>query len=468
MDGLIRNMNKDNEGNKYEEVDDNNKTFLQAKTKSNVINIKIQLFYKGDLFKESLFYSSSIIKHSLHVETGYSGIPDVVIINLLNYDMFDKNNPKFHWTYGLIERQLKKEDKFCKPLNFHFIELKKFMKQINKNNNEANKNELIQGNPWLYFKNNPNDKFFRNNKTSHLFKKAREKLLSLQKDPEFYFKYVLREMELIDTISGYKQVEEIYLKRGRKEGTEINELKEYKWVSDNELVILNSFLMDPNTDHDIGRLANNLDFEENILEEILNSLKIPYINSQRKKRKIDKEEKGQNDALKAFLSNRKVKKDKVENSNVFRSKDRIAYAKKLADDFKLPKQLIFLPEVKGDRLLITKLQQTPFELVGKGVQAPLIYKRRMGERILESLGSDASLLDMGVVCYFAEDLFDIGKKSLFSKYVIPKLNRGRYKTAEDYWVDLYRHLIENNSYEEMQRDMVVELKKRGIRIGKDQ
>jgi len=310
MDGLIRNMTKDNGENKYGESD-NNKMLLQAKTKSNVINIEIQVLCKGDMFKRSLFYSSSIIMHSLRVDSGYSGIPDVIMINLLDYDMFDKTDPKYHWTYGLIERKLKKEDEFCKMLNFHFIELKKFINQINKNNNELNKNELIQKNPWLYFIKNPNDKYFRNNKTPHLFKNTREKLISLKNNTEFYFRYALREMELTDNISGLIEVEKKSLKRGRiegekigrikgekvgerkkdihntllflKNGTDINQVKEYKWVSDDELVILNNLLYGKNKNHDIGRLAIDLNIEENILENILISLEIPYIKVKRRK-----------------------------------------------------------------------------------------------------------------------------------------------------------------------------------------
>jgi len=138
------------------------------------------------------------------------------MINLLCYDVYESKN-KYHWTYGLIERELKKEDKFCKMLNFHFIELKKFETQINeKNVDEESKNKLIQSNPWLYFIKNPNDKYFRNNETPNIFKEAREKLLSLQVNPEFYVDYVKREMEFIDTISGFKHYGELREKRGEK------------------------------------------------------------------------------------------------------------------------------------------------------------------------------------------------------------------------------------------------------------
>ncbi len=63
-------------------------------------------------------------------------------------------------------------------INFHFTELSKFINQINKSNNESNKNKLThtKKKTLVIFHKNPNDKYFRNNKTPHVFKIAREKL----------------------------------------------------------------------------------------------------------------------------------------------------------------------------------------------------------------------------------------------------------------------------------------------------
>ena len=94
-------------------------------------------------------------------------ILNIVMINLLVCNMYDENNPKYHWINGLIEIELKKkENRFSRMLNFHFIELEKFVIQIKNNNNESNRNKLIQENPRLYFMKNPNDEYFRKkNKT---------------------------------------------------------------------------------------------------------------------------------------------------------------------------------------------------------------------------------------------------------------------------------------------------------------
>ncbi|OUM69001.1 hypothetical protein PIROE2DRAFT_3240 [Piromyces sp. E2] len=275
MDGLIRNLTK-------EKTKSKDNIILKAKTKSNVINIEIQVLDKGNMFKRSLFYCSSIIMHSLTTNTAYDSIPDLIMINLLCYNVYENKN-KYHWTYGLIERELKKEDEFCKMLNFHFIELKKFETQINKKNvDEESKNKLIQSNPWLYFIKNPNDKYFRNKETPNIFKEAREKLLSLQVNPEFYIEYVKREMEFVDTISGEKRGEKrVHIEHTLlflNKGTELNEIKSYKWVSDNELDILNNFLNNKNENREVIKLAEDLNIDEDSLKKILDKLKIPYIN----------------------------------------------------------------------------------------------------------------------------------------------------------------------------------------------
>jgi hypothetical protein len=139
-------------------------------------------------------------------------------------------------------------------------------------------------------------------------------------------------------------------------------------------------------------------------------------------------------------------------------------AVKLADEVVLPEQLVFLPETSADSLLMTRWKTTPFDLRGKGLQPPAVYKKKIGERILRKLGDDGSPFDKGVACYFAGDLFKIGKGSLFSRYVMPKLDRKQPKAAEKYWTDLYKALAENNSYEEIRENIIIELRKRGRRI----
>lgn len=268
--------------------DTNNKKFLlQAKTKSDIINIEVQLVNKGNIFKKSIFNSSSIIMDSLPANCKYNRIPDLIMINLLNYNMFH-NKEKYHWSYALIERELKKEDEFSKMLNFHFIELEKFEKISN-----GNKNKTVNDNPWIHFLINPNDIFFRNEHTPKEFKKAREQLVSLQEDPKFYLKCVLREMELADSISGLEEVEERGEERGKKRGIEIGkkimELKmifkliiEYRinirninhlvYFNNSQLLEIKKFINDSN--YKIKDLVKILDIDENEINGICKMYKI--------------------------------------------------------------------------------------------------------------------------------------------------------------------------------------------------
>jgi len=154
--------------------------------------------------------------------------------------------------------------------------------------------------------------------------------------------------------------------------------------------------------------------------------------------------------------------NKVEESEVkheSKSEDNVACAENLADSFILPNQLVFLPEAKADDSLLKKWKNIPFELIGKGLQPHAVYKRKVGERIMQKLGNDASIFDKGVICYFAGDLFKIGDESLFSRYIMPMLNKKQIGAIEEYWRDLHEVLIKEDSYREIQEAIA-----RNIRI----
>ncbi|ORX78453.1 hypothetical protein BCR32DRAFT_295021 [Anaeromyces robustus] len=152
--------------------------------------------------------------------------------------------------------------------------------------------------------------------------------------------------------------------------------------------------------------------------------------------------------LGAFLNNYKVEENK--NNHASTSEDDVAHAESLADDFILPETLIFLPETKVDVSLLKKWKNIPYNLIGKGLQPHVVYKRKIGERIIQELGKSASIFDKGVICYFAGDLFKVGDESLFSKYVMPMLNRKQPRAIEEYWRNLREVLIKENSYKEIQ------------------
>jgi len=172
-----------------------NKDFiLTALTdKNKLIKIEIQVNRTGHIFKRSLRYSSGIHFPSLPKGMSYDIIPDVIMINLLDSDLFENNNEKRHWIFEFKERETNKGEGFEHMINIHFIELKKY--------ENLNKKDLKNKYKWIFFLNNPNDDYFRNEETPEIFKEAREKLLTLSKNKKFLALCQQREKDLLDLIS---------------------------------------------------------------------------------------------------------------------------------------------------------------------------------------------------------------------------------------------------------------------------
>ncbi|ORX87854.1 hypothetical protein BCR32DRAFT_324216, partial [Anaeromyces robustus] len=141
-----------------------------------LINIEIQFHKTGNMFKRSLFYASGIIFHSLPSGEKYDDIPNVILINILNYNLFTdpEDMEQRHWIFEISERNTKKGKGFEDLINFHFIELPKF---------EDESNEImVKQFPWILFLLDPNNSYFRTKETPTCFLKARETLYELSKD----------------------------------------------------------------------------------------------------------------------------------------------------------------------------------------------------------------------------------------------------------------------------------------------
>ncbi|ORX63629.1 hypothetical protein BCR32DRAFT_330810 [Anaeromyces robustus] len=110
-----------------------------------LINIEIQFYNTCNMFKRSLFYASGIIFHSLPSSEKYEEIPNAILINILNYNLFKdpKDMKQRHWIFEIAERNTKKGKGFEDLINFHFIELPKF---------EDESNEIMKKQfPWILF-----------------------------------------------------------------------------------------------------------------------------------------------------------------------------------------------------------------------------------------------------------------------------------------------------------------------------
>ncbi|ORX76397.1 hypothetical protein BCR32DRAFT_271282 [Anaeromyces robustus] len=145
-----------------------------AITRSNeIINIEIQVHEAENTYKRSLFYTSSVITHSLKKGDSYNDLPKIVMINFLHYNLFKNNNDKFYWNFSLHDKITKTEEGFEGLLNIYFIELSKYEKL--EQQEKLNKKYL-----WYLFMVDPNNQLFCEKETPQKFVQARETLLSLE------------------------------------------------------------------------------------------------------------------------------------------------------------------------------------------------------------------------------------------------------------------------------------------------
>ncbi|ORX64908.1 hypothetical protein BCR32DRAFT_330476, partial [Anaeromyces robustus] len=140
------------------------------------IIIEIQFPKTGNMFKRSLFHASGVIFHSLSSREKYEEIPNVILINILNNNLFTdaEDMDQRHWIFEVAERNTKKEKGFKDLIKFHFIELSKFKYE----SNEIMKKQF----PWILFLLDPNNGYFRIKKMLTCFLKARGTLYELSKD----------------------------------------------------------------------------------------------------------------------------------------------------------------------------------------------------------------------------------------------------------------------------------------------
>jgi len=203
---------------KFCEINDEG-IIVKAKTYSNeYINIEIQIERSGNMFKRTLYYAAGIIFQSLPRANPYDDIPKLIMINILNYEEFNKNDTekkKYHWIFTFKEKYTNEEKDFEDLLNIHFIELPKY---------KGLKQDILEKEyPWILLLNDPNNDFFKKKATPRIFKEARNELLNLQKQPGFSKLYEERLKRYRDYISELKKTKEEGIEIGEKIGIEKGE-----------------------------------------------------------------------------------------------------------------------------------------------------------------------------------------------------------------------------------------------------
>ncbi|KAL6632938.1 PD-XK nuclease family transposase-domain-containing protein [Neocallimastix sp. 'constans'] len=285
---------------------------LLAKTRTNkLINIEIQMNNKGHMGKRSLYYAAGIIFHSLPRNEPYEKVPDLVMINILNYvaikdstvnsEQFNNESEynayinelqnRCHSVYTIQNTQTNKTEIFENSLIFHFIELPKFLNEINKNQLESEKYS------WIKFLLKP--EIYKDTEKK-LFKRAYNYLNYLGTRGEIREAYERIEKVERDHLSAMSEYGKEKYIEGEKNGEKIsavrfvipllkkrklslNEIKDHCKLSKDDLKNIDNFINNPK--RSIRELAIILNLDINQLIEICEISNIYYI----EKEEFDKE-----------------------------------------------------------------------------------------------------------------------------------------------------------------------------------
>ncbi|KAG4081651.1 hypothetical protein H8356DRAFT_1397898 [Neocallimastix lanati (nom. inval.)] len=280
---------------------------LLAKTRTNkLINIEIQMNNKGHMGKRSLYYAAGIIFHSLPRNEPYEKVPDLVMINILNYvaikdstvnsEQFNNESEynayinelqnRCHSVYTIQNTQTNKTEIFKNSLIFHFIELPKFLNEINKNQLESEKYNTEK----KLFKRAYN--YLNYLGTRREIREAYERIEKVERDHlsamSEYGKEKYIEGEKNGEKNGEKKGEKISAVRFvipllKKRKLSLDEIKDHCKLSKDDLKNIDNFINNPK--RSIRELAIILNLDINQLIEICEISNIYYI----EKEEFDKE-----------------------------------------------------------------------------------------------------------------------------------------------------------------------------------
>jgi predicted transposase/invertase (TIGR01784 family) len=108
-----------------------------------VINIELQVKNEKNMEKRTLYYSSRLINLSLKEGRDYKELPNIIAINLINFDFLE--TPNFHTVFRLRE-DTEHEIILTNSLEIHFINMVKWRNMVNKNFSAAPLNMWLA---WL-------------------------------------------------------------------------------------------------------------------------------------------------------------------------------------------------------------------------------------------------------------------------------------------------------------------------------
>jgi len=297
---FLRSTNNNSKRRKTSQIYDESKIEIKAETeKKQLINIVIQVQDKGHMGKRSIYYASGIIFQSLPKTAPYDELPELIMINILNYNFINGNsihikfedddeeyknllNERCHSIYNIREVNSNRKEIFENTLTIHFIELKKFTMEVNKEKLNSDKYR------WIKFLLYPEQ--FRESQ-SKLFIKAVDTLEALGTDNNFLILYEQKQKEDKDYLSSMSSQQLQGEIEGEKYATikylllMLNYKKQVKKIKDkinlpeNDINYICNFYQNKN--RNISILASKLKYKEEKLKEICNSLEISFIENKK-------------------------------------------------------------------------------------------------------------------------------------------------------------------------------------------
>ena len=180
---------------------------LNLKVADKLINVEIQLKGDNDYRDRTLFYWAKLYTSELKSGETYGQLKKTICINIINFNMFDRNEYHTEIVTSIKDTGEIFSDKF----SIHFFELKKVGKEVNPNN----RREL-----WMQFLNASSEEEFEVLKQTNvpIMNKAVNIIYDLSEDTKIREMARLREKALHDEASALANAENKGIEKGRAEG----------------------------------------------------------------------------------------------------------------------------------------------------------------------------------------------------------------------------------------------------------
>ena len=183
---------------------------LQAELNSGIIvNVELQIRNEFNIEERTTAYSAKVMARNIERGTKYEDIKKVIMINILDYELFDFEE---YVSESVIVLDKHREYEVLNDIKYYFVELPKFRKQHPNMNNKLNQ--------WLAFIDDTDRRLIKMaEEKNKVLEKARIEINYLTGDAEARRLEELREKWEMDRISALDYANKKGIKQGEKEKT---------------------------------------------------------------------------------------------------------------------------------------------------------------------------------------------------------------------------------------------------------